>query len=645
MVARIARGLGCSMNKTRGANSRQQGGRLSRGLALGLAIAAGSSTAAQAQQLVINNDTTIPAGSVEQWPDGVWVVSGTLTIEAGVVFEIGTDARFLVSGAFGGRLEINATAGDPVTFRAIDNSWTGIQLSGADTELRHVIVEDFAATGIEVADDASVLVIDSFVRNNAQPAGPAVAGIKARAFGASGTPTLRVVRTTIGPLVGLTGANGTDGDLAARTAQSGGDVIGINAVSANELTVLSSTIGPLRGGNGGRGFDGGNGGTGSTGSGGTVISPTGGTGGAGGAGEDGGAGGNGGSATGILMEGTINAGSPTCLIANTIIYDMFNGKGGDAGDGGNGGRGGRGGAGVSFTPVGGNGGRGGRGGNAGDGGQGGDAGISSGVRILATNANPQLVNNTVFNIEATAFRGISGEAGSPGIGGSGGSGGDGIFSDGSGGSNGSGGSGGTSPIDGNDAESTGFDIGSDAGSLASFNNIIDQVEAFFGFFAYGIRTQVPGESVDLISGVSTKVENLGGLTVDPTFHNIPTFISVLPGFAPDPGSDAVDTADASKLPPDVADLDGDGNTSEALPRDIFGKGRVRNGARDFGASEAGPDCPADLAEPFDVLDVFDVIEFLGGFDAQDPSTDLAAPAGTFDVFDVIEYLSLFDQGC
>lgn len=56
-------------------------------------------------------------------------------------------------------------------------------------------------------------------------------------------------------------------------------------------------------------------------------------------------------------------------------------------------------------------------------------------------------------------------------------------------------------------------------------------------------------------------------------------------------------------------------------------------------------CPGDVALPIGVLDVFDVIEFLALFDAQDPSTDLAAPAGVFDVFDVIVYLGLFDAGC
>ncbi|MEM7630096.1 MAG: GC-type dockerin domain-anchored protein [Planctomycetota bacterium] len=57
------------------------------------------------------------------------------------------------------------------------------------------------------------------------------------------------------------------------------------------------------------------------------------------------------------------------------------------------------------------------------------------------------------------------------------------------------------------------------------------------------------------------------------------------------------------------------------------------------------ECPADLATPAGVLDIFDVIEYLALFDAQDPAADLAAPAGVFDFFDVVEYLGEFDEGC
>ncbi|MEM9560509.1 MAG: GC-type dockerin domain-anchored protein, partial [Planctomycetota bacterium] len=70
--------------------------------------------------------------------------------------------------------------------------------------------------------------------------------------------------------------------------------------------------------------------------------------------------------------------------------------------------------------------------------------------------------------------------------------------------------------------------------------------------------------------------------------------------------------------------------------------------RDTLAALVGPcdePCPADLAAPAGVLDFFDVLAYLGQFDAQDPAADLAAPFGTFDFFDVLEYLGLFDAGC
>ncbi len=56
-------------------------------------------------------------------------------------------------------------------------------------------------------------------------------------------------------------------------------------------------------------------------------------------------------------------------------------------------------------------------------------------------------------------------------------------------------------------------------------------------------------------------------------------------------------------------------------------------------------CPADLAEPFGVLDFSDVLAFLTAFGAMDPAADLADPVGTFDFSDVIEFLVLFGGGC
>ena len=64
----------------------------------------------------------------------------------------------------------------------------------------------------------------------------------------------------------------------------------------------------------------------------------------------------------------------------------------------------------------------------------------------------------------------------------------------------------------------------------------------------------------------------------------------------------------------------------------------------------GEFCPlgcnlADLAEPYDTLNFFDVSTFLGAYGAQASEADLAAPFGTFNFFDVSAFLGLYGEGC
>ncbi len=56
-------------------------------------------------------------------------------------------------------------------------------------------------------------------------------------------------------------------------------------------------------------------------------------------------------------------------------------------------------------------------------------------------------------------------------------------------------------------------------------------------------------------------------------------------------------------------------------------------------------CPADLAEPFGVLNIFDIQEYLGAYNSGKPSADLAEPFGVFNIFDIQEYLALYNAGC
>jgi len=59
----------------------------------------------------------------------------------------------------------------------------------------------------------------------------------------------------------------------------------------------------------------------------------------------------------------------------------------------------------------------------------------------------------------------------------------------------------------------------------------------------------------------------------------------------------------------------------------------------------GPCNPADLAEPFGVLDLSDVSAFTGAFVAQDPLADLAPPFGVLDLSDVSVFVGAFTDGC
>lgn len=56
-------------------------------------------------------------------------------------------------------------------------------------------------------------------------------------------------------------------------------------------------------------------------------------------------------------------------------------------------------------------------------------------------------------------------------------------------------------------------------------------------------------------------------------------------------------------------------------------------------------CPPDLAPPFGVLNFFDLVEFIGLYNAMDPAADLAAPSGVFNFFDITAYLAAFNAGC
>ena len=64
------------------------------------------------------------------------------------------------------------------------------------------------------------------------------------------------------------------------------------------------------------------------------------------------------------------------------------------------------------------------------------------------------------------------------------------------------------------------------------------------------------------------------------------------------------------------------------------------------ACDAEPGCnPADLAEPFGVLDLADVQAFVVGFTSGDTLADLAPPTGVLDLADLQAFVTAFVAGC
>lgn len=59
-----------------------------------------------------------------------------------------------------------------------------------------------------------------------------------------------------------------------------------------------------------------------------------------------------------------------------------------------------------------------------------------------------------------------------------------------------------------------------------------------------------------------------------------------------------------------------------------------------------PGCSvADLAEPFDLLDLADISAFAAAFAAGDPAVDLSEPFGVFDLSDITAFVAAFAAGC
>lgn len=106
-------------------------------------------------------------------------------------------------------------------------------------------------------------------------------------------------------------------------------------------------------------------------------------------------------------------------------------------------------------------------------------------------------------------------------------------------------------------------------------------------------------------------------------------------------------------------LPSDGDTGDVFGSSVAISGRrVLVGAPSEGSSGANagaaylftidpeaPDCPADLAAPFGLLNFFDVSAFLSSYGTQAPEADFAAPLGVWNFFDVSAFLAAYNAGC
>jgi hypothetical protein len=137
----------------------------------------------------------------------------------------------------------------------------------------------------------------------------------------------------------------------------------------------------------------------------------------------------------------------------------------------------------------------------------------------------------------------------------------------------------------------------------------------------------------------------GNIDQDPMFHST-DFMD--PNLRVRPLSVCIDRGDNAWVPAAlVEDLDG-------LPRFLDDPEVVDTGAGvppivDLGAYEGWDDSPyqcnaSDLAEPFGVLDLSDIIAFIDGFLAADDSADLNDD-GVFDLTDINLFIDGFNAGC
>ena len=147
---------------------------------------------------------------------------------------------------------------------------------------------------------------------------------------------------------------------------------------------------------------------------------------------------------------------------------------------------------------------------------------------------------------------------------------------------------------------------------------------------FEIRIEIPPGAVDPAQAGTMRLEVVGGVVIDSSGAGVFAG-SVVP----------VGTGTPFSVPMPSLTLDYDLGLDPSQPWSVIatfcGGGSILSDARNL--------CAADLAEPFGVLNFFDIAAFIQAYHNAEPGAHLAEPFGEFNFFDVAAYLGLYNAGC
>lgn len=156
-----------------------------------------------------------------------------------------------------------------------------------------------------------------------------------------------------------------------------------------------------------------------------------------------------------------------------------------------------------------------------------------------------------------------------------------------------------------------------------------------------------GDTVVLYSSFSLfETDAFAQLDGDLRFQNAITFINYADASFPRGN-------DASSIYLTDLNADAQDGVNWALSQDGVDGARFGNSPRsgDIGSpgilpTPANPGCSlADIAEPYGILNFFDVAAYIALYNAGSPAADLAPPFGTLNFFDISAFINIFNSGC